>query len=93
MANANLLNATAVTKQVATKIGRPFNLHHHTLAWQKFKVRRSGFDPAARNTKYCVADPRHKDYGYTAAWVDFLVGNLSAQAEYDALIAFAAPSA
>ncbi len=88
VANANLHNPKTAAKLVQEKIGRPFNLHHHTLAWKKFKVRSSSFEPASCNTKYCVADPRHKDFGYTAAWVDFLVGKLSSQAEYDALLAF-----
>lgn len=88
VANANLLSPKVVAKQVAARIGRTFNLHHHTLAWQKFAVRRSGFDASACNTKYCVADPRHEDYGYTTAWVDFLVTKLSSQADYDALVAY-----
>lgn len=45
VANANLLSPKLVAKDVAAKIGRPFNLHHHKLAWVRYKVRRSGFDP------------------------------------------------
>ncbi|MBK8213280.1 MAG: DUF3644 domain-containing protein [Myxococcales bacterium] len=86
VANANLLSPKLVAKDVAAKIGRPFNLHHHKLAWVRYKVRRSGFDPGGCNPKYCVADPRHGDYGYTQDWVTFLVAKLSDQAEYDALV-------
>jgi hypothetical protein len=32
-----------------------------------------------------VADPRHKDFGYTKAWVEYLVEKLADQAEYEAL--------
>ncbi len=88
VANANLLSAKTVAGLVAAKIGRVFKLHHHTLAWQKFSVRKSGFDPSSCNTKYCIADPRHRDYGYTTAWVDFLASKLSVQTEYDALIKY-----
>jgi hypothetical protein len=85
--NANLLLPSEVIEAVAGKIGRPFTMHHHTLAWRHFKVRRSGFDPSGCNPKYCVADPRHRDYSYTAEWVDFLIGKLSDKAAYDALVA------
>jgi hypothetical protein len=86
VANANLLSPSFVTKQVALRIGRPFTMHHHTLAWARYKVRKSGFDPGQCNTKYCVADPRHRDYSYTPEWLDFLVTKLSDEAEYAALV-------
>lgn len=86
VANANLLSPKLVAKDVAAKIGRPFNVHHHTLAWARYNVRKPGFDPGACNPKYCVADPRHRDYGYTPDWVTFLVAKLSDQAEYEALV-------
>lgn len=86
VANANLLSPKDVTKDVTAKIGRPFNMHHHRLAWARYNVRKSGFDPGACNARYCVADPRHQDYGYTREWVDLLVTKLSDQAEYDALV-------
>ncbi|XXV34517.1 DUF3644 domain-containing protein [Sorangium sp. So ce1504] len=86
VANAHLLSPKAVAKEVASKIGRPFNIHHHTLAWARYKVRRSGFDPGGCNTRYCVADPRHRDYSYTPEWVDLLVTKLADQVEYDALV-------
>lgn len=87
VSNANLLSPKEVIKEVATQIGRTFNMHHHRLAWGRYKVRSKVFDPAACNTKYCIADPRHKDYGYTAEWVALLVSKLSDEAEYDALVA------
>ncbi|MCC6648377.1 MAG: hypothetical protein IT374_22755 [Polyangiaceae bacterium] len=84
--NANLLNPTKVVKEVASRIGRAFTMHQHTLAWARYKVRKQGFEPAACNVKYCVPDPRHRDYGYTPEWVDFLVTKLSDDAEYAALL-------
>lgn len=92
VANANLFSPKEVCKQVAGSIGRSFNLHHHHLAWRKFKAREPGFHPDKCNTKYCVADHRHKDYGYTQAWIELLVAKLSDKTEYDALLAFNAES-
>jgi hypothetical protein len=86
--NANLFKAKDVVKQVQGKIGRTFNLHHHKLAYLKFKVRKRGFDAGACNTTYCVPDHLHKDYGYSQAWIDLLVGKLSNADEYAGLVGY-----
>lgn len=86
VANANLLAPKNVVKEVAARLGKPFNLHHHRLAWIRYDVRKRQFDPSACNTKYCVPDVRHSDYGYTKEWVDHLVAKLSDELEYKALI-------
>jgi hypothetical protein len=86
VSNANLLNPTQVVEAVAARLGRRFTTHHHQLAWKRYRVRPSKFDPNGCDTKFCVADPRHKDYGYTRAWVDLLVERLADQAEYEALL-------
>lgn len=86
VANANLLAPAQVVALVGKAIGRPFNMHHHTLAWARYKVRKQKFEPSACNTKFCVPDPRHKDYGYTKEWVDLLISKLSDHAEYHALV-------
>ena len=87
VSNANLFKPKDVIKQVQAKIGRTFNHHHHKLAWQKFKVRKSGFDAGVCNTTYCVPDQLNKNYGYSQAWIDLLVGKLSDEAEYKSLVA------
>lgn len=84
--NANLLSPKQVWTRVHELIGRDFNQHHHRLAWARYGARKPGFDPAACNPKYCVPDPRHRDYGYTEAWVDLLVTKLSDHVEYAALL-------
>ena len=35
--------------------------------------------------EFCVYDKMHDDYGYTQAWVDFLIGKLMDDAEFESL--------
>jgi hypothetical protein len=86
VASAGLLKPTGVVKAVASKLGKPFLMHHHTLAWQRYSVRRVGkFDAAGCDTRYCIPDEPHEDYLYTKAWVELLVSKLSDASEYKAL--------
>lgn len=88
VANANLLKAKEVVKQVAAQLGKPFNRTHHTRAWGRYGVRKAGkFDPTGCDTRYCVADPLHQDFGYTSEWVVFLVKQLTDPGEYAAITA------
>jgi hypothetical protein len=81
--NANLLKVKDVVKSVAGQLGKPFNGFDHLTAIRRYKVRKDGpFDPASCDTRYCVPDPLHKDYGWTPAWVVFLVDTLSDPTEY-----------
>ena len=64
-----------------------FNQNTHTRCWKKYKVRpESGSsNPERTNSQYCVYDSMNKNYGYTNAWVDFLVDKMSDEEEYDSL--------
>jgi hypothetical protein len=86
VANANLLKVKDVVKDVAAQLGKTFNRHHHFTASVRYKVRKGGkFDATGCDTRYCVPDPLHRDYGWTPAWVSFLVGKLSDPTEYAAV--------
>lgn len=63
---------------VREKTGKRFTLHDHTQAWKKFKVRPQKGAPRPENTNrdYCVYHDAHKDYTYSAQWVDFLVSKV-----------------
>lgn len=52
-----------------------FNKTTHTLCWKKYKVRPESNSPHPEQTdsKYCVYDSMNKNYGFTQAWVDFLL--------------------
>jgi hypothetical protein len=86
VANADTFSAGEVVKRVQRALGNPkverfgwqvdkFHMGSHILCWKKFKVRpdKKSDKPEHTNTKYCIYDARHQDYGYTQEWVDLLV--------------------
>jgi hypothetical protein len=96
--NLNLMKAGEVVKRVQQKLGNPkvlrmgreankFTSGTHTACWKKYQARPLSGDPNPHATKpeYCVYDPLHKDYGYTNAWVDFLVEKVNDDAQYASL--------
>jgi hypothetical protein len=90
--NANLLKAKDVVKEVAAQLARPFNRHHHFTASVRYKVRKEGeFDATACDTRYCVPDTLHRDYGWTRDWIAFLVKRLSDPEEYAAVTRRSSP--
>jgi len=96
VSNLDMFRAGDVVEMIQTDLGNPkveragksvdkFNLTIHTRCWRRYKVRppsRSS-TPQETNGKFCVYDKRHNAYGYTQAWVEFLVGKLKDQAEFD----------
>ncbi len=87
VANAGLLKPGTVVKRVAAQLGRPFNLHHHVVAWRHFAVRppSKSPNPASCDPKFCRYDSAHSDYLYTEEWVKHLVDQFADQARYDAV--------
>jgi hypothetical protein len=89
VANPNIIRPGEVVKKVQQGLGNPkvtrygkqvdkFTLDAHSRCWRKYKVRppSGSTNPHETNWKYCVYDKMHDDYGYTQAWVDFLIENL-----------------
>jgi hypothetical protein len=64
-----------------------FNITTHTLCWKKYKVRPESNSPHPELTdsRYCVYDSMNKNYGFTQAWVDFLIEKMSDENEYNSL--------
>lgn len=64
-----------------------FNMDTHTRCWKKYKIRpeTGSSHPERTNTKYCVYDSMNKNYGYTQAWVDFLIEQMNKDEEYNSL--------
>lgn len=90
VANAGHMKPSDVVAQVFKRLGRPFNVTHHTRAWQRYRAHRpikkgENVTSDGCNAQYCLPDPVHKDYVYTPAWVEFLVKNLSDEKEYQTL--------
>ncbi len=77
-----------MVKQVSLRIERPFNFNSHAKCWKHFNTRPAGksVDPTACDNRHCYYDVAHKDYIYTPAWVEFLVGRLSNPGTYDQVI-------
>src|ERR1017187_2419909 len=98
VSNLNEMKAGEVVKMVQQGLGGPkttragkevdrFNLDTHARCWRKYKIRPSSGStkPEETNWKYCIYDKRHNDYGYTQAWVDFLIEQLKNPKEFDSL--------
>lgn len=98
VANPNVMKPGGVVKKVQQGLGNPkvirggkpvpkFNGDTHIRCWRKYKVRPPDGSPNPQETdwKYCVYDKMHNDYGYTQAWVDFLIEKLRDPAEFQLL--------
>ena len=98
VSNLDMMKASDVVKKVQQGLGNPqvlrggkevdeFNLDAHVCCWRKYKVRppKGGQNPEATDWKFCTYDKMHKDYGYTQAWVEFLVEKLKDDAVFESL--------
>jgi len=98
VANPDTIRPVDVTKKVQASLGNPqtersgklvnrFNLTTHTRCWKRYKARPEGGsgNPEATDWKFCIYDKRHNDYGYTQAWVKFLIEKLKDATEFDAV--------
>ena len=106
VANLDTMRAGDIVKMVQAALGNPkvqrggkpvdkFNLAIHTRCWRRYKVRPPSGSPTPQETNciFCVYDKRHNDYGYTQAWVDFLIEKLKDTTEFDAVCKSAQASA
>jgi hypothetical protein len=96
--NSGLLKPAAVVSAVQRALGNPkvsrvgrsidkFNQTTHERCWKRYGVRpaNGAKKPEATKREYCNYDEPHKDYLYTAAWIDFLVTKMGDDDEYAAL--------
>ena len=88
VANHGMHKPSSVARQVAERIDRAFSVYNHTQAWKVYGVRTSGIEPDQCNAEYCQFDSVHEDYIYTDSWIEFLVRQLSAEAEYSRVTSF-----
>lgn len=98
VSNLDVMKPGEVVKKVQIGLGNPkvirggkevpkFNLDAHTRCWRKFDVRppNGAVNPQETNSKYCTYDKLHGDYGFTQAWVDFLIEKLKDSEVFEAL--------
>jgi hypothetical protein len=106
VANLDTLRAGIVCQRVQKALGgckdspdgkkvNKYNLDWHARCWQHFKVRPSSKSPSPEqtDTRYCIYDKRHNDYGYTVAWADMLIEKFRDEGLYETLYARKEPGA
>jgi hypothetical protein len=81
VANQGRYLPSVVVKQLENR-GIFINIQTHTKAWKFYKVRTSDHSPKGCNSKYCQFSEPHKNFIYTAEWVDFLAQQLSDKEEF-----------
>lgn len=76
-----LMKPSEAERRVALEVPYVFNSHHFLRAWQikKIRPRRDDPYPARTDERYCVYDALSHSYGYTDAWVKWLVKNCSTE--------------
>lgn len=94
----DLLLPAKVVKDVQKALGNPkveryggkkdkFNLDTHTRCWKKYNVRpaNGAANKSNTDTRYCVYNELSNQYGYTRAWVTFLIEKMKDEDEYNSL--------
>jgi hypothetical protein len=79
-----LMRPTEAAKAIEAEIPFKFTSGLFTKAWKKLGVRPPVGDshPERTNDKYCYYDERHKDYGYTAAYVAKVARECNTEAKF-----------
>ncbi len=98
VSNTDKMKPGTVVEKVQAALGNPkitrgnkrvdkFNTDTHTRCWKKYKVRPEGGSTHPEHTiaEYCTYDSMNKNYGYTQAWVDFLIEKMNDENEYNSL--------
>ena len=90
VASADLLTPTEVVNRVGARLTYRFTMDTHIRCWQHYAVRPAGGSdhPEATDDRYCRWDRLAKGYGYTKAWVDKLVRNLSDEHTYKTVVGY-----
>lgn len=80
-----LLKPREAEQRVAAAIPFEFNSHHFLRAWQVKRIRPPNNDPNPERTdqKYCVYDALSRSYGYTDAWVKYLIRACSTETGFE----------
>lgn len=98
VANDDKIKPGVVVERVQHALGNPkvirgkkkvdkFNMDTHTRCWKKYNVRPDNLSPHPELTdsRYCVYDAMNKNYGFTQAWVEFLIEKMKDETEYNSL--------
>ena len=89
--NEGGLKPSEVVDRVNAELPPPLKLtlNRHVRCWRRFDVRpaKGAREPWSTKGEYCRYDAVHKDYVYTDAWVNFLIGELSKPGRFDEVVA------
>ena len=90
VASADLLTPTEVMNLVAERLPYRFTMDTHIRCWKHYAVRppSDSGEPEATDDRYCRWDRLAKGYGYTNAWVEKLVRDLSEGGNYKTVIGY-----
>ncbi|MGO9582735.1 MAG: hypothetical protein ACLP36_08000 [Acidimicrobiales bacterium] len=91
VAPVDLLRPTEVVSLVKERLPFRFTADTHQRAWKHYGVRpaTNAAEPEATDPRYCKWDRLLRGYGYTRAWVDLLVDDLSDPEKYEGVVGFA----
>jgi len=87
LGNPKIIRHNGFDRKHGKKIDR-FNQGIHALLWKKYRARPDGNSSHPESTKkeWCVYDSLNKNYGYTQAWIDFVVGKIRDDIEFLSLL-------
>ena len=90
MASNDLFRPSEVVNLVAERLPHRFTMDTHTRCWRYFDVRPAtgAGEPEATDDRYCRWDRLLNGYGYTKAWIEKLVRELSDPSKYAAAVGF-----
>ena len=88
VASADLLTPTEVVTLVAERLPYRFTMDTHTRCWKHYAVRPAGgsSQPEATDDRYCRWDRLARGYGYTNAWVEKLLRELTDEHNYKTVV-------
>jgi hypothetical protein len=88
--SGDLFRPSEVVDLVSERLPFRFTMITHTRSWKHYKARPSGGSdqPELTNQQYCRWDRLMRAHGYTQAWVDMLVQELSDPATYEAVVGY-----
>lgn len=90
VASDDLLRPTEVVNLVSERLPFRFTSDTHQRAWKHYRVRPAtgSAEPEATDDRYCRYDRLSRGYGYTRAWVEQLLVDLSDPDIYEEAIGF-----
>ena len=90
VASDDLLRPSEIVNLVKERLPYRFTTDTHQRAWKHYKVRPAtgSAEPEATDERYCKWDRLLRGYGYTRAWVELLVTDLSEPKIYEDVVGF-----